>query len=54
MPCDIISYITCIDVLVSKVIIISNVQSIISFTYIVCVISVNGIMFIIAISLIIL
>ena len=44
MSCDIISDITCIIYFLCKMIVVCGIKCIISFTYIVCVISVNGIM----------
>ena len=46
MSCNIIRYITCIEVPFRIVIGISIIQGIITFSYIVCIISVNGIMLI--------
>ena len=46
MSCNIVGGITCIEVLFRIVIIISNIIKIIILGYIVCIISVNGVMLI--------
>ena len=46
MPCYVVGDITCIEVLFSKILIISNTIYAMFLSYIVCVISVNGVMFI--------